>query len=780
MATKQTLASLLGNSDKRVQVNYDPSEITLSPTVQQARGSGTVVQGMPQTNQALNFARAFNQVPQVLGQVKNIAQAQAIEDFSQITDEDEKDRLMADDKKISKFLGYDKAFQEALVKDYFVRNSKTITERFTKLANNPAQYGGDGEFDAAITNEKNTLIQELQEEFGNNPNRVLAINAFGDNVLTEVVGKTTAMYETNKINYTLDMEGAFLQTQIVQDNVDPSTAISNRIAKIKTLEDVDNQKVKQFLFTHIHAIGKELENNEQFEKAAEVVQAGLNYEFFKGATISGTEREKLSNLLNSIEDKQDADVEERQTEGYDNSVNYAANQLTKAYGYAQHRTYESLSKVEKQVMLSGLQAIDPNFTLEELETTLDETGSIYDALQILENKFSISPSDMVRQKATDVAPLLRTGRQVQSTFVRPHIVADIDKEEHINALRILQLQDEEYNDEKYAEDNGIVNFPELRNASTNINELSWFYKDARYTEAESRFRTSIISRDEEMAGEGSKSSKATIDTYMNANYQLFINDIIQRVANGELTEKTAWDEMQRLQEEAANRFVSAIHYEESDDLVLSQQERNIYDLSGFAPSQDTLIERSKKDVDKAWYKSFFFEYDAAKLLGVDEYPSIETLFGGKNINTSNQIGGQTAQEVIDNDRATMLKNLESKKSKISNQAKNALQFSLGQYGVDIMEDPDKFEEIVDMLDKAEYDAYDVRLFSSNADFTSFIEDTVVLFNKRSQQITSELTDIEKEGLESLKRLGIKNKADLNSLIEAQRAFNIGINNQIQM
>ena len=74
---KQTLKSLLGSSDERVQVRYDPSEITLAPTVQQTRGSGTVVQAMPQTNQALNFARALNQVPAVLGAAKNIGQKQA-------------------------------------------------------------------------------------------------------------------------------------------------------------------------------------------------------------------------------------------------------------------------------------------------------------------------------------------------------------------------------------------------------------------------------------------------------------------------------------------------------------------------------------------------------------------------------------------------------------------------------------------------------------------------------------------------------------------------------
>ena len=312
MATKQTIADLIGNTDKRVQVNYDPSEITLSPTVQQTRGSGTVVQGMPQTNQLLNFSRALNQVPQVLGQVKNIGQAQAKEDFSQITDEDEKDRVMGDDKTVSRWLGYDKAFQEELVKDYFVRNQKTITQRFTDLANNPAQYGSDGEFDAAITNEKNTLIQELQEEFGNNPNRVLAINAFGDNVLTKVVGETTAMYEANKINYTLDIKGSHLADQI-KAGEDPSVAFKGYLADIKALDGVGNKEAKAQFVTQSFAIGTELKNNGQYARAKEVVEAALNYQFYKGAKISGEERTKLSNLLTQIEDGQEQDVERKTT-----------------------------------------------------------------------------------------------------------------------------------------------------------------------------------------------------------------------------------------------------------------------------------------------------------------------------------------------------------------------------------------------------------------------------------------------------------------------------------
>ena len=353
-------------TDKRVQVNYDPSEITLSPTVQQARGSGTVVQGMPQTNQLLNFAKAFNQVPQVLGQVKNIGQAQAKEDFSQITDEDEKDRLLSDDKTVSRWLGYDKAFQEELVKDYFVRNQKTITQRFTDLANNPAQYGSDGEFDAAITNEKNTLIQELQEEFGNNPNRVLAINAFGDNVLTKVVGETTAMYEANKINYTLDIKGSHLADQI-KAGEDPSVAFKGYLADIKALDGVGNKEAKAQFVVQATAIGTELRNKGQHKRAAEVVQAALDYQFFKGAKISGEERTKLSNLLENIETDRDSTST--------TTINQASARLSGLYASTAQTMYgnnDALTDVEKNSVKQLLVRLNPQVDgIDEFITQLE-------------------------------------------------------------------------------------------------------------------------------------------------------------------------------------------------------------------------------------------------------------------------------------------------------------------------------------------------------------------------------------------------------------------------
>ena len=359
---KQTLKSLLGSSDERVQVSYDPSEITLAPTVQQTRGSGTVVQAMPQTNQALNFARALNQVPAVLGQMKNIGQAQAVEDFSQMS-EDERKAAMADDKKISRWLGYDKAFQEELVKDYFVRNKADIGQRFTNLAGDPSAYGSDAEFDTAITEEKNALIGELQEKFGNNPNRVMALNAFGDKIMTEVIGQSTEMYETNKINYTLDIKGAHLADQI-KAGEDIMTSFKSYLDDIKSLDGVDNKLAKANFVAHTTAIAKELESNEQYAKAAEVVQAALDYEFYKGAKIAGKERGDLAKLLGDIETKT-ADMPRRvrnQAEATKDS-------------FSMFTTYATLA--DKEMMVESAKAIftELGYTEEQLKDINIDTTS---------------------------------------------------------------------------------------------------------------------------------------------------------------------------------------------------------------------------------------------------------------------------------------------------------------------------------------------------------------------------------------------------------------------
>jgi hypothetical protein len=777
MAKKQTLKSLLGVSDERVQVSYDPSEITLTPTVQQTRGSATVVQATPKTNQALNFARALSQTPQVLGALSDIGEAQAVEDFSQITSDAEKDELLNQQKSMSRMLGYDKKFQEVLIKDYYVRNADSISNRFTALAADPSKYNTLEEFNAALDAEKETFIGELQEQFGNNPNRVVAINAIGNEVMTQVNSQTVETFLKNQREQTFGTMATHLETQV--GSLPNEELLTQFVGELRSIEGIENAEVSAEFAIQTRAIGNRLMQQGRLEEARAFIEASLEFEFFKGAKISGQEQINLTSLLDQIETKQENEAEERSTEEYEQDVNYAAQQLTTAYGYASNRAYESLTSVEKQVVLSGLQAINPEFTQEDLDKAVQEAGSLHNALETITAKFSIG-SDMVKNRMSDVFPMLRSGRQTQQTLTAPNIVRDKDKDGHVENFKKAKLTDPDLTADNYAKNNNIVNFPELETADTEHEQLAWFYNDPRYKEAKTQFRTAIAVLDEAKAGEGAKSSKDLINSYLDANFQEVMDDITTRVISGELTEESAWQELERYKKEAAERFVNTVHYEDGgtdEDLNINEMSRNVYDLSGFAPSDKTAIGKSKKDADKAWWKMGFFEYDATKLLGVDEYDSIGTLFGGKNINTENEIGGRTAQEVIDADRLTMLENIESEDADKSNQARNALKFSLGHYGVDIYEisdDPDKYNEVIDMLDKVQYDAFDVQLFSNSNDLTQFMRASAALFNKVSNNLSEELTDEEKTSLEQLNRLGIKSTNDLNALGRAQAVYGLQV------
>jgi len=140
----------------------------------------------------------------------------------------------------------------------------------------------------------------------------MALNAFGDKIMTEVIGQTTEMYETNKINYTLDIKGSHLADQ-VKAGADPTVAYKAYLEDVRSLDGVDNKLAKANFVVHTTAIGTELKNNGQYAEAKKAVQAALDYEFYKGAKLAGQDRQGLSNLLDAIERGQEADTERKTT-----------------------------------------------------------------------------------------------------------------------------------------------------------------------------------------------------------------------------------------------------------------------------------------------------------------------------------------------------------------------------------------------------------------------------------------------------------------------------------
>ena len=382
MAKKQTIADLLGSSDKRVQVSYDPSEITLSPTVQQARGSSTVVQAMPRTNQALKFANALNQVPQVLGQAANIGKAQALEDFSQITDNTKKDDLLKQEKQMSKWLGYDKAFQQELVKDYYVRNATDITKRFTNIAGNHTE---STKFEEAMAAEKKMLIGELQEEFGNNPNRVVAINAFGDKIIGELEGKTRELFGENIIKGTVGLKSTNMQ-KTIKGGGSIDTAFDAFLNETQENGLMSKSDSKAELLINGTAIANQFSKDGQYEKALEVIDKLKNREFFKGAKYAGQDLTTLVNLEDTIRNakKNNDDVDTRGI----------ATQITRSFAFvsttlAGYGKGEEVPESAVNQVKDLITKLRPNIPSEQLDTLI---GSF--------NKSELTSSQKVEQLKT--------------------------------------------------------------------------------------------------------------------------------------------------------------------------------------------------------------------------------------------------------------------------------------------------------------------------------------------------------------------------------------------
>ena len=173
----------------RKQVQLDLGTPALSPTVQRAGQYNVAVAPTPKTNSALQLAQALRQAPQVLGQASNIAKELGAEAAASTMDVEG----ALNDKETKGILGYDKAYQQGLVKRHFVMNEEAIKERFMGLSRTDSSLKQTPEeFIATMEGERQAFADELLDQFGGNGNREQAIAAltgsFVDNLRDEATG----------------------------------------------------------------------------------------------------------------------------------------------------------------------------------------------------------------------------------------------------------------------------------------------------------------------------------------------------------------------------------------------------------------------------------------------------------------------------------------------------------------------------------------------------------------------------------------------------------------
>jgi len=179
----------------RKQVQLDLGTPALSPTAARGGQYNVAVAPTPKTNSALQLAQALRRTPQVLGQASNIAKELGAEAAASTMDVEG----ALNDKETKGILGYDKAYQQGLVKRHFVMNEEAIKERFMGLARTDASLKQKPkEFIATMEGERQAFADELLDQFGGNENREQAIAALTGSFVDNLRDEATAAWVDNK------------------------------------------------------------------------------------------------------------------------------------------------------------------------------------------------------------------------------------------------------------------------------------------------------------------------------------------------------------------------------------------------------------------------------------------------------------------------------------------------------------------------------------------------------------------------------------------------------
>lgn len=118
MTQQEALSSLFNNAARR-PVDVNLGQVPLTPTIGRMGNYNVVVRDTPRDNSALELSRALSQLPQLLGQARNISAASGARQAEEITLEELETKVKngdADAKGTMTWLGADKAYQELAYK----------------------------------------------------------------------------------------------------------------------------------------------------------------------------------------------------------------------------------------------------------------------------------------------------------------------------------------------------------------------------------------------------------------------------------------------------------------------------------------------------------------------------------------------------------------------------------------------------------------------------------------------------------------------------------------
>lgn len=305
-------------SKQREQVELNLNPVALTPTVRSGGQYNVVVQQTPKTNSALQLAQALRVTPQILGQAKNVAMDMGEKAALQVDDVEE---AMLDDE-TKGILGYDKAYQQALVKRHFVMNEAAIRERFDNVAGRATLPTGTGEQDrlasinefvAALDAERDNFNAELMEQFGGNANREQALQALSSTFVDGLHNEAMETYTNNLKSQTEMLISADTQTMIEKQGLEAAIAYQNQ--SLTALGMPPKQKAQSYRDT-IEAAYSTLAAQGKFSQARELLDKADQYKIKGAGKLFGTAEGKkkmlkLKSNLNRLTEKTDGGLDDR-------------------------------------------------------------------------------------------------------------------------------------------------------------------------------------------------------------------------------------------------------------------------------------------------------------------------------------------------------------------------------------------------------------------------------------------------------------------------------------
>jgi len=253
----QDLINALRN-EGRQPVDLNLGQVPVSPTIGRMGNYNVVVKGFSTRNSATELSSALAQMPQLLGQARNIQESAGKQAADELTTEQVIDRINKGDFEAQGFLtqfGKDKAFAEQIYNRWFKSQIRpALIEASSQLDNknhDDLLQMGEGEAfqaqaRAILVNSLTNNDPSILEKIAANPHTASLHNKAMEAYIPEFIAKAEATATARKLKFTKDSA-----LQSVTDDV-VSLLDLDPIADYKadgTLSDIENKNKSQKYYT---------------------------------------------------------------------------------------------------------------------------------------------------------------------------------------------------------------------------------------------------------------------------------------------------------------------------------------------------------------------------------------------------------------------------------------------------------------------------------------------------------------------------------------------------